>query len=680
LPQLAANNIILSERHYIRFLCALALLIAGRSSLSAQHKAAATDTAAARMLQGVTIFSSKNNSVSPVQTLGGAALEKMNSLSVADALRFFSGVQLKDYGGLGGLKTLNVRSMGTNHVGVFYDGVQMGNAQNGTVDLGRFSLDNIEQIDLYNAQKGVILQPARGFASASAIYLQSRKPSFREGEQTHGKLAFKTGSFGLMNPSQRLEQRITDRLAAVVSSEWTHGDGRYKFRYSNGTYDTTAVRQNAAIDAWRMEAGLYGQLRDSSSWQARVYYYNSSRGLPGAIVSNKFFNGQHQWDRNLFIQGSYNKKIGKRYTMLLHAKYMYDYVRYLDTSVVTIDGPLLNRYRQHEYYVSTANQYKITSYWDVALSADFQLNEMTAVNLDHFAIPSRYTTLAAAATQLRLGQVELQGNLLATIINEKTKLYNSGRDYHALRPTILASWQPFRQKDLKVRAFYKNIFRMPTFNDMYYSTVGNPDLRPEHTRQYNAGLGYTRSTDGFLEFFSLQADAYYSHVKDKIIAAPGRNFQWMMQNIGAVDIRGIDASIQVSPRLLQTVKTDFSAKYTYQRAQDMTDPGEVNYKDQIAYVPVHSGSFIAHASWHKWDVNYSFVYVGERYFLNANIPLYYLEPWYTSDVSVSTNFLYRHKVIRLTGELNNVFNQYYDVVINYPMPGRYYRLTASINF
>jgi len=631
------------------------------------------------MLQGVTIFSDRSNPVSPVQTLSGIALEKMNSLSVADAVRFFSGVQLKDYGGLGGLKTLNVRSMGTNHVGVFYDGVQLGNAQNGTVDLGRFSLDNIEQIDLYNAQKGVILQPAKGFASASSIYLQSRRPVFAEGETTKGKVAFKTGSFGLLNPSVRLEQRISDRLSAVVSSEWTHGNGRYKFRYTNGTYDTTAVRENAGIDASRVEGGLYGQFKDSSNWHAKVYYYNSTRGLPGAIVSNKFFNGQHQWDRNLFIQTSYNKKFGSRYTMLLNAKYMYDYVRYLDTSIITDYGPLMNRYRQHEYYISSANQYKITSFWDVALSADFQLNEMTAVNLDHFAIPTRYTTLGAAATHMHYGQFEMQANLLATFINEKTKLYSAGRDYQALRPTVLVSWAPFPYEDLKIRAYYKSIFRMPTFNDMYYSTVGNPDLKPEHTRQYNVGVGYNRNGKGWLQYFSLQADAYYSHVKDKIVAAPGRNFQWMMQNIGLVDIYGIDASVQVSPRLLNKVNTDFSVKYTYQKALDMSAPDEVNYKDQIAYVPVHSGSFIAHASWNKWDINYSFIYVGERYFLDTNIPMYYLEPWYTSDVSVSTSLLYRNKLIKLTGELNNAFNQYYDVVINYPMPGRYYRFTVSIN-
>lgn len=655
---------------------------AGYAQDTVPHPVAAAvtkDTAAARTLRGVTIFSDRTNSVTPVQSLSGEALQKMNSLSVADAVRFFSGVQLKDYGGVGGLKTLNVRSMGTNHVGVFYDGIQLGNAQNGTVDLGRFSLDNMEQIDLYNAQKGVVLQPAKGFASASSIYLQSRKPTFKEGESMHGKVGFKTGSFGLINPSVRVEQKLNDRISAVVSSEWTHADGRYKFRYTNGTYDTTAVRENADIDAWRVEGGLYGMLRDSSTWQAKAYYYNSDRGLPGPVVSNKFYNGQRQWDRNFFFQTSYSKKIGTRYSMLLNAKYMRDYVRYLDTSMITVNGAFINRFKQNEYYISSANQYKITSFWDVGLSADFQVNNMTAVNLDHFAIPTRYTTLAALATQVHLGRVDIQGNMLTTIVNETARAYTAGKDYYAYTPTILASWQPFASPDLRVRAFYKNIFRMPTFNDMYYTTVGNTNLKPEYTKQYDAGFSYTHNGNGFLQFFSLQADGYYSHVKNKIVAAPGKLFRWQMQNLGSVDIYGVDAGVQLSPRLIKTVQTDFSVKYTYQKALDMTNPAEANYKDQIAYAPVHSGSFIGHASWNKWEVNYSFIYVGERYFLGVNIPEYYMQPWYTSDLSLSTSFIFNKKLIRLTGEVNNVFNQHYDVVISYPMPGRYYRVTATIN-
>lgn len=40
----------------------------------------------------------------PAQKLSGEELKTLNSFSVADAIRYFSGVQIKDYGGIGGLK------------------------------------------------------------------------------------------------------------------------------------------------------------------------------------------------------------------------------------------------------------------------------------------------------------------------------------------------------------------------------------------------------------------------------------------------------------------------------------------------------------------------------------------------------------------------------------------------
>ena len=104
-------------------------------------------------LSEVVVTADRIREIVPAQKLAGQQLERLRSNSVADALRYFSGVQVKDYGGIGGLKTVNVRSLGSQHVGVFYDGIQISNAQNGTVDLGKFSMDNMEVLSVYNGQK-----------------------------------------------------------------------------------------------------------------------------------------------------------------------------------------------------------------------------------------------------------------------------------------------------------------------------------------------------------------------------------------------------------------------------------------------------------------------------------------------------------------------------------------------
>lgn len=167
----------------------------------------------------------------PVQTLAGEKLRRLNSNSIADAMRYFSGVQVKDYGGVGGIKTVNVRSMGTNHTGVVYDGVALGNAQNGQIDLGQFSLDNMEALSLHNGQKSALLQPARDFGNAATIYMRTRVPHFVAGEKFHLRGTVRTGSFDLINPSVLGEFRLSNTVNTSVSAEWLKSSGKYKFRY-----------------------------------------------------------------------------------------------------------------------------------------------------------------------------------------------------------------------------------------------------------------------------------------------------------------------------------------------------------------------------------------------------------------------------------------------------------------
>ena len=198
----------------------------------------------------------KYREVIPAQVLKDIDLQRLNSFSVADAIRYFAGVQLKDYGGVGGLKTVNIRSMGTNHMAVFYDGIQLGNAQNGQVDLGRFSLDDVEEISLYNGQKSDIFQSAKDFGASGTIYITTRRPRFEEGKRANFKATMKTGSFGLINPSMRYEYKISDAVSSSFSGEWTNATGRYKFRYRRRNtlgeiaYDTTAYRQKYTHDLY----------------------------------------------------------------------------------------------------------------------------------------------------------------------------------------------------------------------------------------------------------------------------------------------------------------------------------------------------------------------------------------------------------------------------------------------
>jgi len=437
--------------------------------------------------------------VIPAQTLQGEQLQKLNALSVADAIRYFSGVQIKDYGGIGGLKTINVRSMGTQHVGVFYDGVQLGNAQNGQIDLGKYSLENMESVTLYNGQKGTAVQSARDYASASAVYLQTRTPSFSPGKKTNLKATLAGGSFGTVNPSVLWEQKLGENVSQSLNAEFLYTTGRYKFTYQKKDgYDTTAVRQNGDVRALRVEEGLYGRIPDGN-WRFKLYFYDSERGYPGAFVREepgRFKNEDRQWDTDFFTQGSFYKEWGN-YHLNASFKYAYDYLHYLsdprlDVTTMYVD----NRYRQQEAYLSVAQEYAFTSWWDADLAVDYQFNTLDA-DLVNFVYPSRHTVLAALSSAIRFPWIKLQGSVLYTFVDDKAREAGAAAESrNEWTPAAVLQILPFRDKDLSFRAFYKRIFRMPTLNDLYYTFIGNKYLKPEFTTQYNVGFAWDRKRPG----------------------------------------------------------------------------------------------------------------------------------------------------------------------------------------
>ena len=620
--------------------------------------------------------------VTPAQVLSGEQLQRLKAHSVADAIRYFSGVQIKDYGGIGGLKTINVRGMGTQHVGVFYDGIQLGNAQNGQIDLGKYSLDNMSSVTLYNGQKSSGVQSAKHYASASAVYLRTRVPEFRDGKRCNLKLTLKGGSFGTVNPSVLYEQRLGERISNSLNAEFLYTTGRYKFSYVKADgYDTTAVRQNGDVRALRIEEGLFGRI-PNGNWRVKAYFYNSERGYPGAFVREepgKFRHEDRQWDSNFFLQGSFFKAFGDRYKLSVNGKYAYDYLHYLsdprlDVTTMYVD----NHYYQQEAYLSAAQELALFKWWDLNLATDLQYNTLDA-DLVNFVYPSRLTSLTALATTFRFERITVQGSLLYTFVEDFARKEGAeAGDKNVFTPTLVAQYKPFRKADFALRALYKRIFRMPTLNDLYYTFIGNKYLKPEYTTQYNLGATYTKEWPK-ARFRSIEAslDAYYNEVDDKIIAMPTSNqFQWTMVNLGYVEIRGIDAVVSGSMRFGQ-FGIDCRATYTYQKAQDFTDSSSTYYGGQIPYIPWHSGSAIVGLSLGDWSLDYSFIYTGERYESSANIPENHALAWYTSDLALSKVFRLQNSQLRTTIEVNNLLNQQYEVVQCYPMPGTNVKIIIS---
>ncbi len=623
----------------------------------------------------------------PVQTLQGEELEKLAAHSVADAIRYFSGLQIKDYGGVGGLKTVNIRGMGSEHVGVFYDGIELGNAQNGTVDLGRFSLDNMESVTVFNGQKAEIFQSAKDFGSAGTVYMQTRTPSFSHDKSYNVKATYKAGSFGLVNPSALWEQRITKNISSSLNTEYLYTNGKYKFTYAlSDIKDTTATRHNDDVKAMRIEYGLFGKIK-GGEWRLKNYFYSSERGFPGAVVleePGKFtHDADRQWDTSYFLQGSYKKKVNEWYNLMVNGKYAYDYLRYLSDPRLdeTVALYVNNHFHQKEIYLSTAQQFTLSPILAADVSVDLQRNLLKA-DLNNFVDPKRWTVLSAAAASLNLQRVKVQSSLLLTYVHESVNQYGTAaHDKKKFTPTIIISWQPKENGDLSFRTFYKRTFRMPTLNDLYYTSIGNSSLKPEEATQYDAGLTYGHTIyDHWINRIEMQLDGYYNRVKNKIVAMPTSNqFRWSMMNFGKVSIKGIDVGVSTGWQISKDLQIGTRITYTYEKAQDLSlSKDSKYYGGQLPYIPWNSGSVILDGAYRNWDWSYSYIYTGNRYTNSANIAANKENPYKTSDMSISHEFIWKKTNFKLTAEVNNLFNQQYEVVRCYPMPGRNMKIILNI--
>ena len=67
-------------------------------------------------------------SASPLQVFNKEELKNLQALQVSDAVKHFAG-------GIGGLKTVSIRSLGAQHTAVSYDGITVSDCQTGQVDM-----------------------------------------------------------------------------------------------------------------------------------------------------------------------------------------------------------------------------------------------------------------------------------------------------------------------------------------------------------------------------------------------------------------------------------------------------------------------------------------------------------------------------------------------------------------
>lgn len=632
-------------------------------------------TACEQLLELEVVSSAKPSSLSsssPLQVMGRDDFMRAGLLSLSDALKRMPGVNVHDYGGLGGLKTVSVRGLGAKHTAVSYDGLVISNAQSGQVDMGRLSLENVGLLTLSIGGEEDIFKSATEYASGSLLALYAIRPV-----ETSFYIRMRTGSFGLVDATLHHDRSFSGKWSGSLHGNYMQSNGSYLFVLVNGANRTVEKRRDSDVQSFNVEGNLFGTLY-GGDLSMKISFYDSERGLPGAVNLYNKENRERLWDDNLYFQAHYDKPLSEHFRLKARLKYDYQYSKYKEINKNYSSGQQIDINEKNEYYASVGVKYVPLRALSFALTSDVAYSTLYN-NFEDSKAPRRVSSISLLAAQYRTDRFSATASLLGTFVADAVRSGVPPEPYMRVSPSLALMFRPVASFPLRLRLSYKDSYRVPTFADLYYLRLGNVGLKPEKASQFNFGVLWSASFDRVVEYVSVVADGYYNRVIDKIVALPTM-YVWRMMNFGEAEISGIDLNSQLELALLERISLLLDLGYSYQYAVDVTDPSAKNYRHQLPYTPRHSGKMTISLLNPYVNVSYIFTAVGHRYMLPQNTLRNRIDGYTEHSFSVNRDFKFALCALRLQGELLNVGNKQYEVIRYYPMPRFSWRLSASFLF
>ena len=567
-------------------------------------------------LHAVTVTADKGVVISRTDTL-----HITNTFDITGELHQVPGLQLGDYGGFAGLKTVSLRGMGSPHTAVYVDGVRVGNVQSGQGDMGMLDIENFSSAVVDYAQ--------------NSISFNTTRPTFGQSRVT-GKAGLKMGSFGTYIPAARIDLRLSQKLSLSVNAAGIISKG--DFPVADG-----ATRANNDIRQVRGGVNLFGSMKDGD-YHVKAFYNAAERGTPGSI---SWPSEDRQKDMNAYLQGVMKKSFSPLYTLRLSAKAGYDDIYYTSSW-----GD--SQYGQTELQLNSSHVFSIKRWWKVSLAADVQWDKLESTNYS----AARTTAISAVSTSFNLNRLSL--NAAA----EYSGYFDRGEgSRHAISPSV-----DFRMRviaGLDIVGFARRAYRVPMFNELYYVGYGNPDLKPEDAWLTDLGVDFHRQVS---RTWNLKAkvDGFYNILSNKITSAPTAEDPniWLPYNIGKVRAIGLDL-VTGADFTYGEWKGEMDLRYSYQSAVDRT-PDSYSYGQQIPYIAKHTVTASVKALWKGYELNPRWVLKSGRNDATGN-----LADWNTLDLTLSKTFKLRGPLsLGINIAAKNLLDCRYELVSGYPMPGR----------
>jgi len=202
----------------------------------------------------------------------------------------------------------------------------------------------------------------------------------------------------------------------------------------------------------------------------------------------------------------------------------------------------------------------------------------------------------------------------------------------------------------------------PTFNDLYWPGFGNPNLEPETALKYDLGFRY-RFNNG-----SLSMSYFDSVIDNGILWWPDASGNFSPNNVNEIKSRGLSTELRTNFKFGE-VSTSLMGSLTWLNAEyDMRGQDGSIKGNRVVYSPEYRAGNEIQFDYKTVGFSLYHDYTSSRPVNDSNsleldaVNLLNVTVYYTMNTSIST--------IRLTASFQNLTNESYQLIYDYPMPGR----------
>lgn len=602
---------------------------------------------------------------------------------VTSALQQLPGLMVRDYGGIGGIKAVSMRGMGAEHTQTLLNGFQIGANSLAYTDYGLLPSMTIDRVSV--RQMTSTGPTAYQLSAGPQVNLQSTGKSTPQLEAR-----FAGGSFGYWSPALAWRKQLGNHS---ISTELQHqqADGAFDFSIPNGDKPWTGTRQNTASS--QTQALVHWQLEQehsvgTSKWEAQGNLVHSWRQLPGAVVLYQPDSKQQL----LVTQGA----AGLRYTRSLNQWYwgsqleaQHDQTQYRDPSFWNQTGGLHSRYHWQQVTGSGFIGTQLGQ-WNLQASADYQ-HQQLPVNGEASAsnpMPWRNQVLAAARANHAhrfTDHVEVTHLLqVGTMYAQELAMLGTEMGQQKGNTQILTGmaehgWNiRLGQELLSVQINTKRHARMPSFAEVYYGQAWGRRLLPEVVNQAGLQVAGTLNRKGNFHQ-QWQVATYLQQVDNKLVAIPTRDlFVWSITNVGRAAGFGMEAQWQGQYHATSGLWLNYTGQVTLQHLQDLTHTDNASYGGQLPYLPFAQGAARVQAGWQNMSAGVAMQAMSYRYQLAENTPENALPGFGLWDAFVAYRMpLNPEQALQWSAGIYNLADEQYQLLANYPLPGRHFKLSCS---